>query len=278
MGQNFSSRHDHYINRFSNPKVQENQKTFRFRGVVVPGESYLLFEGGKRTINPFQELISQRDEEHSVIILGIYVLYIDNETNHEVRISVSNLFVGSNLNQDVPHIDDIGSLVLLCPARFNGPVLDIDRIVYRPRITDTVLRSFAGMEEAIVSFVPEESGENSLLDITHPLVYFIIQNTKYLEPKYNDFHQNEKTSTYFIDSEFAKRAQLFFKKTIYNDLHKTRFNDTRVECELPKPLVDEMRSRKNDAFVPNVTVIIQVTYLSIVPGQPKMGFIEMKAD
>ena len=129
MGQNFSSRQDYYVNRFSNPKVQEHQKTFKLRGVVVPGETYLLFDGGKRAINPFSELISQRDEEHSVIIIGIYVLYIDNETNHELRINVSNLFVGSNLNKDVPHIDDLGSLLILCPPKFSGPVTGNDRIL-----------------------------------------------------------------------------------------------------------------------------------------------------
>ncbi len=127
MGQNFSSRQDHYVNRFSNPKVVESQKTFSIRGVVIPGDTCLVFNDGKKVINPFIDLISQKDEEHSVIIIGIYILYISNETNHDIRINVNNLFVGSNLNKD--HTDDIGSLLILCPARFNGPVLGMDRIL-----------------------------------------------------------------------------------------------------------------------------------------------------
>ena len=275
MGQNFSTRQDHYVNRFSTPKVIESQNTFSIRGVVIPGETHLTFSNGKRVINPFVDIISQKDEEHSVIIIGIYILYISNETNHDVRINVSSLFVGSQLNKDIPHTDDIGSLIILCPARFNGPVLGMDRILYRPRLCDSVLCAYAGMEDAIMT---QPIGEEPLiLDITHPLAYFIAQSEKELEPTHWDFHKNPKSDTYYIGAEFAKRAQVFFKSKIYDDVHKTRFIDTRVECQLPKPLLEETRAIKNDALAPNVTCIIQVTYLSILPGQPKINVMEVKA-
>ncbi len=285
MGQNFSSRQDVYVNRFSNPKVQEHQKTFKLRGVIVPGETYLLFDGGKRFINPFSSIISQKDEEHSVIIIGIYVLYIDNETNHELRINVSNLFVGSRLNKDIPHTDDTGSLLIICPAGYSGPVTGTDRILYKPRLSDSVLQAYAGMEEVIIDtvagpVVPAIDAPSAplLLDNTHPLVYFIIQNMNHLKPSYGDFHENQKSKTFYVNPEFAQRAQLFFKSSIYEDLHKTRFNDTKVECQLPKNLYDDYCGRKNDAFVPNVTCIIQVNYLSILPGQAKVGVLEVRAE
>jgi hypothetical protein len=272
----FSSRLDVYVKRFSNPKVQELQKTFKFRGIVVPGEKYLLFEDGKRFINPFSnEIISRTDEEHSIVILGIYILFIDNETNYNLSINVNSLFAGSHLNQDVPHVDDTGNISILCPAKYSGAVNGIDRILYKPRVCDSVLRACAGMEEVIVAPLPANQ-DPLILDITHPLVYFIIENMTILEATHAHFHRNAHSETYHISREFALRAQSLFRATIYNDLHKTRFADTQMECLLPKQLCDEMSGRKNDAFVPNVTGILQLNYLSILPGQSKMGFMELK--
>ncbi len=120
--------------------------------------------------------------------------------------------------------------------------------------------------------------EPLILDITHPLAYFIQQSEKELQPGHWDFHKNPKSDTYYIGAEFAKRVQVFFKSKIYDDVHKTRFIDTRVECQLPTALFEEVCTRKNDALVPNVICIIQVTYLSILPGQSKINVMGVKAD
>jgi hypothetical protein len=279
MGNNFSNRADVYINEFSNPKVKESQQTIHIRGIVIPGETFLLFgEEGKRFINPFADLVSSRDEEHSVIVLGIHLLFVDNPTRHDLRINVTNLFAGTGINKDVPHIDDLGSLVIMCPAKYSGTVNGNDRIVYKPRMKDVFLREYAGMEEEII-----EANGNSVdlpdrhyFHITHPIVVFIIKNREVLEPGNSDFYRNKESDTYSISDAFLQRVKTFFKLTYYNDIHKTRFVDTKVECNLPKELYEEMIGRKNDAFVPNVSLIVQVNYLSILPGEEKMRHIEMR--
>ena len=276
MGNNFSNRQDVYVNMFENPKVQENQKTIHIRGIVIPGETVLLFgEEGKRFINPFADLVSSKDEEHSVIILGLHLLFVDNPTRHDLKINVTNLFVGTGNGS---HIDDLGSLVIMCPAKYSGTVNGNDRIIYKPKMKDVILRENAGMEEEIIgaSGNSVDLPDRHYFHITHPIVVFIVKNREVLEPGNSDFYRNKESDTYSISDAFLQKVKTFFKLKYYNDIHKTRFVDTKVECNLPKELFDEMIGRKNDAFVPNVSLIVQVNYLSILPGEEKMRHIEMR--
>lgn len=261
MGGNFSSRHDVYINRFNNPKIQEMQKTISVRGVVVPGERRLIFENGKDSDNPFKGLVSPIDEGHSAVITGIYLLFVRNEMNEDLIVNVNGLFNGKKRNQDVSHVDDTGNMRILCPAKYNNPVTGIDGILYKPRLKHEILQAYVGMEDTIVA----ESNQ-IIYEITHPIVHFILHHME--NPPI------DKREGYFhFEKEYIDRVKLFFKNTIYDDIHKTRFEDTKVTCELPVELSEQF---KKSIFQQSLTFIIQINYLMIMPGESKMKHQELK--
>lgn len=260
MGGNFSSRQDVYINRFSNPKVQEIQKTISVRGVVVPGERHLIFENGKNFYNPFKGLISSVDEEHSAVITGIYQLFVRNELNHDLIVNVTGLFNGKKRNQDVNHVDDTGNLRILCPAKYNSTVNGIDGILYKPRLRHEILQAYVGMEDAII-----ESNQ-IVYENTHPIVHFILHHME--NPP-----MVQREGFFHFEKEYIDRVKLFFKNTIYDDIHKTRFDDAKIMCELPFDLSEQF---KKTLFQESLTFIIQINYLMIMPGESKMKHQELK--
>ncbi len=272
MGNNFSTRQDIFLNRFSNPRVQELQKTLSIRGTVIPGEKWLTFENGKNSVNPFQSLVSPQDASQSVVLLGIYNLFIRNEVNDDIVFRVDNLFVGKSTNEDVNHVDDNGRIKILCPFKYDNSISGADTILYKPRLKAEVLKAYCGLEECIIS------GQQQIYDKTHPLVHFILGNRELLETSSSDFIKHEKTQTYEISPEFLKRVQTFFSNTIYDDIHRTRFEETKISCELPKKVIEDNQNRKNVAVLPNVIVILQVNYLLISPGDQHLRFIEMKVN
>ena len=125
MGGNFSSRKDVYVHHFVNPRIQERQEQVMVRMMAVPGENALLSLNGKREMNPFAHLISDKDEGQQAVIMGIYVLFINNETKHDLMMELSGLFnppanAGGLKNQDVQHIDDSGKLQILIQYGVRG--------------------------------------------------------------------------------------------------------------------------------------------------------------
>lgn len=248
MGNNFSAKQEIYVNDVSNPRVRECTRTLSIRGVVVPGEELLAISGGA---NPFASLVTSKDENQSAVILGIYTKYIRNETNCDVTFNVSNLFASKSTNEDVNHVDDNGKLKILCPARYDGAVEGNDSLIYRPRLRNNILLTYCGVEENLLST------EEHVLHVTHPIVRFIRENKKLLEPESSDFVELEKNS-FQIDPTFLEKTKRFFKNTIYDDIHRTRFEGTLVECKVPK-----LEQISDPALYPNITCIIQVDYILV---------------
>ena len=265
---NFSTRQDVYINQFSNPKVQELSKTISFRAIVVPGEDKLTFA---HETDPFAGMVSPNDEGQQVVLLGIYLLFVNNETKHDVYVDVRGLFQGKRTNQDVPHVDDNGELRILCPASFNNVVLGTDRILYKPRLKDDILRMYAGMERAIV-----ECPKQPVLDATHPMMHFILHSGHLLNPTSVDVYKNETSQTYTVDPVFLERVRTFFTHTIYDDMHPTRLEGVSVSGKIPRALSDDVQLKKNAVKLPNVTLIVQINYLLVTPGENKMRHMELK--
>lgn len=261
MGGNFSSRQDVYINRFHNPKIQEMQKIISVRGVVAPGERHLIFENCKNSDNPFKGIVSTVDEEHAAVITGIYLLFVKNETNHDLIVNVTDLFNGKKRNQDVSHVDDTGNLRILCPAKYNNSVTGIDGILYKPRLKHEILQAYVGMEDAIVAETDQIIYEN-----THPIVHFIIHHME--NPP-----MVQREGYFHFEKEYIDRVKIFFRNTIYDDIHKTRFQDTKIMCELPLELSEQF---KKSIFQQSLTFIIQINYLMIMPGESKMKHQELK--
>jgi hypothetical protein len=281
MGGNFSSRKDVYVHQFVNPRIQEHQEQVMVRMMAVPGENALLSLNGKREMNPFKHLISDKDEGQQAIIMGLYVLFINNETKHDITLELSGLFnapAEALNNQDVQHTDDSGRLQILCPAGFNKAVEGNDRILYKPRLKDDVIRAYAGLDTAILKdhsiALNEKDDESIVLEMTHPMVHFIITNTELLKPESSDVVKRER----FLDikPDFFNKARQYYADTIHNDMHMTRFEETKLACAPPRDVLDDIQNKKDPTALPNVTCILQLNYLIVTPGEPKMRHQEIK--
>jgi hypothetical protein len=253
---NFSTRQELYINKFNNPKIQDMEKLISIRGTVVPGEKFLIFEDGKNFCNPLKSLVSDKDISHAVVITSVYCSFLRNETKHDLILNLNNVFHGNNMNQDVKHEDDTGCLKIFCPASYDGPVNGVDSLVYKPRIQDHILRAYAGMQ------LPEDD-EQLVFEKSHPLVHFILHHTK--SPQYTELDGYLK-----FEKEYLDKMKLYFKTTVYDQIHVTRFESTKIQCELPQ--VDD----KPKKIQPSLTLIIQFNYFLIMPGENKMKHLAVK--
>lgn len=275
MGGNFSVRRDLYVHHFVNPRIQEKQEQVMVRLMAVPGENRLVCNKS----NPFGHVISNKDEGQQAVITGIYVLFIANETKHDVVVRLSGLFETTKQeNQDVQHIDDSGALKILCPANYNKAVEGNDRILYKPRLKDDVIRTYAGLEGAMLqdqSITLNNADEESIvLEMAHPMVHFIITNQELLKPESGDLVNRERF--FEIKPEFFQKARQFYNDTIHASMHTTRFEETRLSCAPPRDVLDDIQNKKDPSSLPNVTLVLQLNYLMITPGEPKMRHEEIK--
>lgn len=253
-------------------------KTLSLRGTLLSGEPNLIFD----CENPFKKLITQKDVSHGAVVTSVYVLYIKNETKYDFTVTIDKLFEGNNLNQDVKHEDDTGCLKILCPANFDGTVDGVDSLIYKPRLNDDILREYSGLE------LPED--ENQLIfEKQHPIVHFIMHHTP--NPQYT---QMENGYIKF-EKEYLDKMKLYFKTTVLNHIHVTRFENTRVGCGVPegrdKPspggggfVPSDKGKEEGDKpspfggrFIPpSITFIIQMNYILIMPGENKMKHLAIK--
>jgi hypothetical protein len=277
MGNNFSSRQDFYVHSMDNTHTQELQDQVMIR--LIPDGTLFV----PVLANPFRRLVSEKDDSQKICILGLSLVYICNESKYDVNIQLQNIFdVAIKKNEDTAHTDDTGCLKILCPANFNGPVLGNDRILYKPRLTLDVIRNYAGLNILDINIKPmQEGGQNemTLLELAHPIVYFILNNEDKLQEFGNSVNQIQRTNDpnfVKIETVYLNRVKEFFKNTIYDDLRMTRFDDVKIASVIPKGLFDELQNRKISPPLMSVTVIIQINYLQISSGSGKIKHQQIK--
>lgn len=268
MGLSFSTRQDLYTHHFTNPRVSEISQEFHYRLIASAGESHFKFPNGKEFINPFPNLVSDKDMFQHIFVTNISLLFLDNETKFDTICQIEGLFGNSaESNEDVKHTDESGKFSILCPANYAGTVKGNDSILYKPRLKDEILKTYAGIAEAIVN--PGELLADSY-EITHPLCYFIVNNEHLLEPLPGDIEKVGET-LYKFDGKFVERVREYFRNTIYNDMHATRFDEAKISMKIPPELQDELRKSKNS---PNVTIIVRLAGLLVSSGELRLKNVE----
>jgi hypothetical protein len=196
-----------------------------------------------------------------------------NDTGHNLMPIIRGLFVGGGRNQDVPHVDDSGELRILCPARYNGPVGPHDRLLYKPRLRDDLLRDYAGMD---VTAADQDNG-TTVFRLDHPLVHFVLHNQHLLHPNDAVFHHDSKTNMFHFDSKYLADTRNFFRNTVLEDMHPTTLADARISCEIPSPLIEELKQKGGRISVfPSLTFTFIVQYLLVTPGEARMKHREIK--
>jgi hypothetical protein len=253
MGLSYSTSQHHYAHQITNPRVTPFSEQVMIRMVAVPGEPYFSV----REKNPFQRLVSGRDEGQSIYVTAIFLLFVSNECSERVEIDIQNLWNPTDVNVDVPHPDDSGQVKIICPPNYTGSVPLIDRILYKPRLEDE-LQTYAGLGEAIVKFTVDS--ETCLLERNHPLCHYMRDNKSILKPERGDFtEQNDEY--YLVTREYAERARDLFKNTVHDRMHPTRFEDTVASAKAVATSSQDL---------PNVICILQINGLLVTPGEQKM--------
>jgi len=262
MGNRFSSRQDLYLHEYHNPLVQDFQLSRMYRFTTGGGDTHLVQV--PNVSNPFEGVISPADVHQTAVLTGINLVYVCNEfPNWAPTFELSGMFDVAGDNQDATHPDFTGQIKIICPASLNAPVKDHDRVLYRPRLKEDVIRTYAGLNDAIlnpqtVSMTrPGDQAPIEVFDESSPIVQFINQFGHKLSPASGDIVKHGDKH-YQVSAPFLTRVREFFKHTIYDDMHYTRFDNARLQCELPP-----------DARIPpglSVSFVLQFCGILISPG------------
>jgi hypothetical protein len=88
----------------------------------------------------------------------------------------------------------------------------------------------------------------------HPLVLYMIKEQEVLGVTSENVVWIPENGLYSVPTDIAKRAKEHFVNTIYEDIHETRFEDTRMTCDAPKQLGNNTGS---------LSVLLHIQYLLI---------------
>lgn len=260
MGLSFSSRQDIYLNQFCNPLTKECSEDFLIKCYLSPTDNVTLVFPKE---NPFAHIVSDKIPGQFVVILGIYLNYIQSDfEDDDVKLILSGLFKKNSHNEDVEAPDDSGEITILCPKKFDSAVRGNDRILYKPRIPDHILRDYAGVSNAIAN-----AKEGDAFPKDHPMVHFV---KTYMKDIPLPLFQHGEELCYTMDKDVFQKVQTAFKNQIYEDIHETRFEYTRIHGKLDKP------ASKEREFPLSICITLKMNYLLVTPGEMKMKIKEIK--
>jgi hypothetical protein len=236
----YSSKQELFLNQFTNPLVKECVDEFMIRGYLEEDELVFSKE------NPFQQkIISAKIPNQKVIILALHVTYI--QSDFEVTVLISNLFKNKSHNEDVEN--DSGEVEILCPKDYDKSVQGNDRILYKPRMSEKLIRDYAGMTDGIM-----EAKDTDVFTKDHPIIHFA---------KQMGMHVNEEFNT--MDKETFEKVQNTFATHVKDGILETQFEDTKVWGKI------EGKGGKGC-----VTIMLKMKYLLVTPGEMKLKINEFK--
>jgi hypothetical protein len=233
---NFSSyRQDIYINEYTNPCCSEQySKQFLIRNTL----NNTIFN---------DKLLSLHEPEQRIVILGLFVNYVENETNTHEQVIIKNLLP----NEEIVSIP--------CFSNVHEDIVGNKRILYKPVIAESIIKTYAKMGEAIAKSIIDSDKEQQIYKREHPMAYFILNNIEVLETQPEDVKVIEEDKNLIaVKTDFVFKVQKMFIETIYDDLHETKLENIVIDC--PK----------------GVYVMLQLDYLLITNGDLKMRKNEIK--
>lgn len=222
--------------------------------IKCEGERLVFVASGNEHMNPFKNLVSPKDINQRVVILGLYVTYVQNEFEHNLSPKIAGLFEASNKNQDVATTDDTGSVLIYCPAQHNAEIKGNDRILYRPRLKEDTIRAYAAVGKCIAETTIRTESAKMLFAKEHPLILYMIKEQEVLGVTSENVVCIPESGLYSVPTDVAKRVKEHFVNTIYEDIHETRFEDTQMTCDAPQKALEEHKS---------LSVLLHMQYLLI---------------
>lgn len=189
---------------------------------------------GKSEIsNPFKKLVSAKDMDQRIIILQLWLDYVNNNNDVAIKIRIKNLFENKNViaNEDVQHTDDSGEIVFECPPRFDDPVVKVnDRLLYKPRHPEEILHSYGSIANAMKN-IQVKSQDKVALTRDHPVLFFIQREQDKLDLNVGDIQENKEHNVFITTPQVLEKTKNHFMDVYYPDIHETRFENTIIELD-----------------------------------------------
>jgi hypothetical protein len=239
MGNSWSTRHDYYVHQFDNPRVQQCSKT--------------MIVNVKNSIdqNIFQSLISADATSQQIVLISLSVASIQNEYAQDVVLFFNHLF---------PH--QPAPIRLLCPAHYSD-VLDVtQRILYQNTVKTDKILLYSGLNNTILSETNTDASPNSDSECfpdDHPIVEFIVSHGSLIKDMLGDGDVQKKVGKskpfYIIKKDALRKIRAFFETKVYNEIHYTRFEDSKLSGDIPPP---------DDKCA--LSIILNIEYAIVNPG------------
>lgn len=269
MGLSYSSAQNIYLNEYNNPLCEERYVKKLVTMHPSSKLSHFISPKTKETFaTPCSNLVSDKDQDERAVILSISVEYIQNLLKHDVVLTLSNLFerIVKEGNEDVPYPDDTGNISILCPAGIDREMKGSEKLLYKPRLSVDLIKMYAGVGESIINLGPDAKAFKQ----DHPLVYYLINNQEQLDIQPGDVLEKEEIGVYVMKPEFVQKTKTLFQNTIYDNIHYTRFEDTRLTCPMNKEIFHDMA---DETEFGGVSIVLMFHYLLIRPGELKMKHV-----
>ena len=222
---------------------------------------------GRTTGHPFSGIVSEKDKSEVAVVTGVYLKFIQNDFRLDnLEIYLESVFKPADHKKFDEKTIDTGTITIPCFPLKHGLVDDVDELIYKPGLPIATLHQYAGLEDRIFATnvgeydMEEHEDDTVVVDNTglyeeaHPLVHFILNRTDFKVQK-SEFKKkmiNEETF-YEIDLLLIERIKAYFGMGIFQHIHYTRFDETKVSTNLKELKVDDK----------GVVAIVQINYIVV---------------
>ena len=309
MGGTWSNTQDICLHQWENPRVEPVRKTVIVR-MIPTGLQEQTFKNNVSFVQAVEEdrkkggifanmLKGIRDDE-KVVLLGVYLLMVNNEADMPIEVEIRNLFKPCPETKDEEerkHPDFTGTVYINCASKYSSLVEGNDRVLYRPQaLNEPTIKKYAGLEPSIlnprtVELPKEQNDQDEQQDDQPPIEVFRaddplveytlrLKHKRTLEPQPGDIVKLEsEDSTYYkVEQEFLGTVRQFFKDTIGDYILYTRFEDTHFCVDLPQEIQEKLYNKYHMKAkhpgkameLPNLTFTIEFSFLLISPGELTM--------
>ena len=246
----WSTRHDFYVHQFENPRVQRFSKEF------------VLDIAKFNNTNPFASLVSQECTDQKAILISISLKTINNGYDTDIPVFFSNLYP----SQEKP-------LQIRCPANSAFTVKESDRNIFQHTLKPDKIVMYAGLDTIIMKDTQKSSTTDfECFPHNHPITEFVLNHGALLKPEDGDVvkKDGDAKTYYLIKTTFVEKIREFFADKIFSDMNYTRFENTKLFCNIPSPPEGSGEIGNTLLFV------LEVDYALINPGTGELFHTEEK--
>lgn len=235
MGLTWSTRHDFYVHQFSNPRVQTFSKE-------------LIIDVHKcNNTNPFATMVDSECSDQKAILVSLSLKTMINGYSQLINVFLGDVYP----EQEKP-------LHIVCPANYESSITNIENTIYRHELATDKIEMYAGLDRTILQDKnPSENTDYECFPHNHPIVEFIKLHGTLLQPEDGDFvqKQGETKMYYLVRNTFIQKVRDFFSNKVFNKMKYSRFENTRIFCDLPQN--EEKQT---------LLFLLEATYVLINPG------------